>query len=439
MSDWPARVIWWKVYPFGFLGAEPAALPAGADVRHRLRWLEPWLDYLIELGCNGLALNPIFSSETHGYDVVDHLRIDPRLGDDADVDWLVDACHRRGIRVLFDGVFNHVGRSFPAFQDVLANREKSPFAPWFHIDWDGDGPDGFGYQNFEGHAALVVLDHQCPEVIDLVENAMGHWLDRGVDGWRLDAAYAVPLGFWHTVVSRTRKSHPDAWFVGEVIHGDYPDWIRQGDLDSVTQYELWKSIWSSLNDLNFHELAWNLKRHNSFCEEFSPLTFVGNHDVTRIASRLDDVALLAHALVVLFTVPGVPSVYYGDEQAFRGVKEEREGGDDAVRPAFPDGPDGLDPGGWPTYRLHQGLIGLRRRLPWLCTARTEAIEVTNDQFAYEVLGAGGERIRVLLNTADEEYRFEVEGAVDVLVASDDVSGPGHEVGPQGWAILQPAD
>ena len=123
MSDWPARVIWWKVYPLGFLGAEPAALPSGADVRHRLRSLEPWLDYLIELGCNGLALNPIFSSETHGYDVVDHLRIDPRLGDDADVDWLMDACHRRGIRVLFDGVFNHVGRSFPAFLDVLANRE----------------------------------------------------------------------------------------------------------------------------------------------------------------------------------------------------------------------------------------------------------------------------------------------------------------------------
>jgi len=144
-------------------------------------------------------------------------------------------------------------------------------------------------------------------------------------------------------------------------------------------------------------------------------------------------------LVVLFTVPGVPSVYYGDEQAFRGVKEEREGGDDAVRPAFPADPDGLDPGGWPTYRLHQGLIGLRRRLPWLCTARTEAIEVTNDQFAYEVRGAGGERIRVLLNTADEEYRFEVEGDTEVLVASDDVSGPEHVVGPQGWAILQPAD
>ncbi len=439
MTDWSDRAIWWQVYPFGFLAAEPTALPADSAVHHRLRSLEPWLDYLIELGCNGLALNPIFSSETHGYDVIDHFRIDPRLGDDGDIDWLVDACHTRGIRMLFDGVFNHVGRSFPAFRDVLAHREKSAYAPWFHIDWKGEGPDSFGYRCFEGHDALVVLNHECPEVVDYVANAMGHWLDRGIDGWRLDAAYAVPLDFWGTVVSRAKQAHPAAWFVGEVIHGDYPDWVQEGHLDSVTQYELWKSIWSSLGDLNFHELAWNFKRHNTFCEDFTPLTFVGNHDVTRIASRLDDVRLLGHALAVLFTVPGIPSVYYGDEQAFRGVKREREGGDEDVRPAFPDGPDGLDPGGWPTYRLHQGLIGLRRRLPWLATARTEALEVTNKQFAYGVLGSGGERIQVLLNVADAEYRFELHGAAEVLVASDGSSGPGHSVGPHGWAILQPSD
>ena len=202
MSDWAAEAIWWQVYPFGFVGAEPTALSADGAVHHRLRSLEPWLDYLIELGCNGLALNPIFASETHGYDVVDFSARRPPAGDDGDVDWLVDACHRRGIRVLFDGVFNHVGRSFPAFQDVLVNREKSPFASWFHIDWAGQGPDGFGYRNFEGHDALVVLNHECPDVVDPGDDAIGHWLDRGVDGWRLDAAYAVPLDFWHTVPSR---------------------------------------------------------------------------------------------------------------------------------------------------------------------------------------------------------------------------------------------
>ena len=158
MSSWSDTVIWWQVYPLGFVGAEKSALPAGSPVEHRLSRLEPWLDYLIELGCNGLALNPIFSSESHGYDIVDHFAVDPRLGDDADVDALIDACHRRGIRVLFDGVFNHVGRGFPGFVDVLENRQDSSWVPWFDIDWDADGYDGFGYRKFEGHGGLVALE-----------------------------------------------------------------------------------------------------------------------------------------------------------------------------------------------------------------------------------------------------------------------------------------
>ena len=206
----------------------------------------------------------MFASESHGYDIVDHFAIDSRLGDDADIDQLIAACHDRGIRVLFDGVFNHVGRAFPGFVDVLENRQDSPFAEWFDIDWDADGYDGFGYRNFEGHGGLVALNHESPAVADYVASVMEHWLDRGVDGWRLDAAYAVPLAFWRAVTDRVRLRYPDAWFVGEVIQGDFADWVRQGGLDSVTQYELWKSIWSSLNDGNFFELAWTLGRHAEF-------------------------------------------------------------------------------------------------------------------------------------------------------------------------------
>ena len=436
MDGWSRSAIWWQVYPFGFLAAEPTALPAGSAVTHRLRGLEPALDYLIELGCNGLALNPIFASETHGYDIVDHFRVDPRLGDLDDVDWLLEACRTRGIRVLFDGVFNHVGRSFPAFQDVLANREKSAYVDWFHIDWDGAGPDGFSYSSFEGHDALVELNHESTAVIDHVATVLGYWLDRGVDGWRLDAAYAVPLDFWATVMDRVKARHPEAWFVGEVIHGDYAEWILLGGLDSVTQYELWKSIWSSLNDGNFHELAWTLERHNTFCDDFSPLTFLGNHDVTRIASKLDDPRSLGHALAVLLTVPGIPSVYYGDEQGFRGVKEDRFGGDDAVRPAFDSSKELLDPGGWSTFHLHQDLIGLRRRHPWLVTGRTEMQHLTNDQVAYDVLGSGGEQIRILLNIADVAYQFPLEGTAERLLSDGDSGGEVYSVGPHGWAILR---
>ena len=204
-----------------------------------------------------------------------------------------------------------------------SNGRSSAWAQWFHIDWDADGYDGFGYRSFEGHGGLVALNHDLPAVADYVESVMLHWLDRGIDGWRLDAAYAVPLDFWRRVTDRVRERYPDAWFVGEVIHGDFPEFVEQGGLDSVTQYELWKSIWSSLNDGNFFELDWTLKRHLEFCQVFVPMTFIGNHDVTRIASQLTDPRLLPLALVVLFTVPGVPSIYYGDEQAFRGVKQDR--------------------------------------------------------------------------------------------------------------------
>ncbi len=204
---------------------------------------------------------------------------------------------------------------------------------------------------------------------------MNHWLSRGADGWRLDAAYAVPESFWAQVLPRVRQAHPDAWFVAEVIHGDYAAFVDgSGGVDSVTQYELWKAIWSSLNDGNFHELDWALQRHNDFLSRFAPLTFVGNHDVTRIASKLErPPEQVAHALVLLFTTGGVPpSIYAGDELGYRGVKEERAGGDDAVRPEFGTPPVPLDAaGGREAWNLHQYLIGLRRRNSWLFDAKKQ--------------------------------------------------------------------
>nr|BFE76948.1 hypothetical protein GCM10020092_102490 [Actinoplanes digitatis] len=174
---------------------------------------------------------------------------------------------------------------------------------------------------------------------------MTHWLRRGADGWRLDAAYAVPAEFWAGVLPRVRAEFPDAYVVGEVIHGDYGDFVARSTVDSVTQYELWKAVWSALNEGNFFELAWALDRHNTFLDTFVPQTFLGNHDVTRLASRLIDARHLPHALALLLTVGGTPSVYAGDEQGFTGVKEDREHGDDAVRPPFPARPDGLAPYG----------------------------------------------------------------------------------------------
>ncbi|WP_328467822.1 alpha-amylase family protein [Actinoplanes sp. NBC_00393] len=388
MQSWIDHAIWWHVYPLGFTGALHAE-PGG----HRLTRIVDWMDYAIELGVSGLQLGPIFASETHGYDTVDHFRIDPRLGDDADFDKLIAAARERGLRVVLDGVFNHVGRSFP-----VADPER-----WFRRTGPGPGE----YAVFEGHGSLVELDHDSPEVLDHVARVMNHWLDRGASGWRLDAAYAVPPRFWRAVLERVRPQHPDAWFAGEVIHGDYAEYLRESTLDGITQYELWKAIWSSLNDGNLFELAWALERHQEVLAAGTPLTFVGNHDVTRLASRLTDQRHTGHALAVLLTVGGVPSIYYGDEQAFRGVKEDRAGGDDAVRPEYPARPDDLAPYGWPVYHLHQRLISVRRRHPWLAKARTEAVHLTNEAAAFSATDPAdpANQLVVMLNVGDKPYRF----------------------------------
>ncbi|MBV9795295.1 MAG: DUF3459 domain-containing protein [Actinobacteria bacterium] len=429
MSGWPEHAIWWQLHPLSFTADAPAP---------RLARIEAWLDYLVDLGGNGLLLGPIFASQTHGYDTVDHLRIDPRLGTDEDFDHLVGQCQARGIRLLLDGVFNHVGRGFAPFQDVLAHGPASEYAPWFRLDFKGDGPDGFSYADFEGHQELVALNHTEPAVQDYVTRVMTHWLDRGASGWRLDAAYAVALPFWHAVTGRVRATHPDVWLLGEVIHGDYIADVRDGGLDSVTQYELWKAIWSSLNDQNFFELAHALTRHNEFAAAFLPQTFVGNHDVTRLATQLTDARHLPHALAVLFTVAGAPSVYAGDEQAFQGTKYDRPGGDDEIRPAFPAGPQDLAPGGWPTYRLHQDLIGLRRRHPWLARAAGEVLTVRNESLAYRAIHpTDGPDLAVLLNVGEEPASFDFHGRdARYLLGSDNKEASTAEVAPHGWAILE---
>jgi cyclomaltodextrinase / maltogenic alpha-amylase / neopullulanase len=429
---WVEHVIWWQIYPLGFVGAFPCDPPPGAG-EHRLRRIVDWLDHALELGASGIALGPIFASRTHGYDTTDHHRIDPRLGDDADFDELVFQAHRRGLRVLLDGVFNHVGTDFPRYRDALAGNDSS----WFRRR-------GGEFQTFEGHGELIALNHGNPEVVDYTVDVMTHWLRRGADGWRLDAAYAVPDRFWAQVLPRVRQEFADAWFVGEVIHGDYSAHVRDGGFDSVTQYELWKAIWSSLNDGNFHELDHALARHNEFLDAFVPMTFVGNHDVTRIASKLENIRHLEHALVILLAIGGTPSVYAGDEWAYRGVKEERVGGDDAVRPEFTSPAAGGDEHGRDVYRLHQYLIGLRRRHPWLHTARTSAEKLTNTQYVF-VARHESHTLLVALNIDDAPMPLELgdflHGESRILAGSgappqDVVSSV--EIEPHGWLIVEPA-
>ena len=421
--DWVRHAIWWQLHPLSFVGAESDS--AGVEAAHRLGRIVDWFDYVVEIGVSGIALGPVFASRTHGYDTTDHFRIDPRLGDDTDFRVLLAAAHDRGLRVLLDGVFNHVGRDFPAF---VAAEAGGPEAAWFRREHDG------GWARFEGHEMLVALNHDEPAVADHVVDVMGHWLAAGADGWRLDAAYAVPPRFWARVLPRVRERFPDSYVVGEVIHGEYAEIVEASGMDAVTQYELWKAIRSAVEERNLFELDHALGRHNDMLDTFVPLTFVGNHDVTRIASAIHDERHLPHALVTLFTVAGTPSVYYGDEQAFRGTKQERVGGDDAIRPQFPSSPADLSPLGESTYKLHQELIGLRRRHPWLHRARTTTLHLTNTALLYEVR-AGDHRLVTALNLDDTPLEHDVAGISGVLAGVARLDGSAVTVAPHGWAVL----
>ncbi|WP_139479855.1 alpha-amylase family protein [Bradyrhizobium ivorense] len=439
VSGAPEQAIWWHVYPLGFVGAEQESRVC-SGVAHRFGRLAAWLDYAADLGVSGLLLGPIFASATHGYDTIDHFQIDRRLGDEADFEAFISAAQQRGLRVILDGVFNHVGCDCPIFQRAVAGGPGSREASWFRLTWPPDGaadrePD---YATFEGHRQLVALNHDEPAVAEYVTGVMNYWLERGADGWRLDAAYAVPRPFWRRVLPQVRARHPDAYIFGEVIHGDYAGIVRDAGMSAVTQYELWKAIWSTLNDRNLFELAWALNRHAAMLEAFVPQTFVGNHDVTRIASQLRDERHLAHALVVLMTCGGTPSIYAGDEQAFRGIKEHRAGGDDAVRPAFPATPADLAPFGWPVYRLHQDLIGLRRSNPWLHRAKTRITALCNTDMLFEAFHEES-RLWVALSVSDAPVTHAIDAKLDRLAgnlavdrkgAMTEITVPAH-----GWGIL----
>ncbi|GAB95468.1 glycosidase [Kineosphaera limosa] len=421
--DWAEHAICWHVYPLGFLGAPIHDIPADFAPQRRLRDLVPWLDDAIELGASALLLGPIFASASHGYDTVDYFRIDPRLGDEQDFDILVRECHQRGLRVILDGVFNHVGSDHPRYRQALEQGPHSDAASWFRIDFNA--PGGPAAEVFEGHGALINLDHDSPAVVELVADVMNHWCERGADGWRLDAAYAVRPEFWAQVLPGVREAHPEIFVFGEVIHGDYVELVERSGWDSLTQYELWKAIWSSLKDVNFFELAHALRRHQEFCAQFAPVTFIGNHDVTRIAAQVGpERAVLA--AVILMTVPGTPCVYYGDEYAATAVKEERAGGDDAVRPEFPSTPGELDNVTWLAdgrwmLDVHRALISVRRRHPWLHRGVVQIGDLTNEGLSYEVSppegsDADGARLRVTLdNEAPSARIVAVTGDGDELL------------------------
>jgi glycosidase len=344
MTTWAHDAIFYHIYPLGLCGA-PRRNDFAAAPEPRLAQVHTWIEHLQTLHVNALYLGPLFESGTHGYDTADYYQVDRRLGDNQTLTELVAALHAAGIRVILDGVFHHVGRDFWAFRDLQARGADSPYRDWFvGIDFNGHSPygDPFGYAGWRGNYDLVKLNLQHPEVRAHLFGAVQFWIEQfGIDGLRLDVAEDIELDFLRDLAACCRRAHPDFWLLGEVIHGDYTRWANAETLDAVTNYEGYKGLFSSHNDRNYFEIAYSLNRQfgeQGLYRDIPLYTFADNHDVSRVANVLRNPAHLSPLYTLLFTMPGVPSIYYGSEWGISGMKQPAD--DWSLRPCL-TGPTAL--------------------------------------------------------------------------------------------------
>jgi glycosidase len=330
--------IFYHIYPLGFCDA-PFKNDFTSPPVSRLDKIYSWIDHIKDLGINALYLGPLFESTAHGYDTADYYWVDRRLGTNDTLKNLVSYLHSKNIRVILDGVFNHTGRDFWAFRDVLSNGAGSRYCGWFqNLQFNDRSPlgDPFTYEGWNGHYDLVKLNLRNSEVKDHLLNAVRTWISEfDIDGLRLDAADCIDMDFLKELAGFSKSIKEDFWLTGEIIHGDYRKWANSNTLDSVTNYECYKSLYSSYNDKNFYEIAYALNRQfgESGLYKSLPLyNFVDNHDVTRIGSQLKNPAHLYPLYFMLFTIPGVPSIYYGSEWGIKGIKIK--GSDYPLRPSL---------------------------------------------------------------------------------------------------------
>ena len=332
---WYDEAVFYHIYPLGMTGA-PKLNEYGEPVE-RLNKLLPWISHIKNIGCNAIYIGPLFESVGHGYETTDYKKLDSRLGTNETLKNFVAECHAQGIKVIFDGVFNHTGRDFFAFKDIKENRENSRYKDWYcNVNFWGNNSynDGFSYQNWGGYDLLVKLNQKNPEVINYICDVIRFWVSEfDVDGIRLDAADVMDFDYMKALRRTANEVKPDFWLMGEVIHGDYIRWANADTLHSVTNYHLHKALFSGYNDHNFFEIAHTVKRLNDMCGGvFKLYNFVDNHDVERIMSKLSTPKGFVPVHILLYTLPGVPSIYYGSEFGIEGKKAHGADADAPLRP-----------------------------------------------------------------------------------------------------------
>ena len=425
---WAYESVFYQIYPLGFCGA-----PYENDgvLTSRIKKVVEWIPHMKKLGVNAIYFSPVFESDTHGYNTRDYKKIDVRLGTNEDFKEVCRKLHENGIRVVLDGVFNHVGRGFYQFQDVIKNRQNSPYLNWFRVNLDGNSNynDGLWYEGWEGNYDLVKLNLQNNEVVEHLLDAVKYWVDEfDIDGLRLDVAYCLDENFVRRLRSFTEGLKSDFFLLGEMLHGDYNRLVNDAMLHSATNYECYKGLYSSFNSMNLFEI------NHSLLRQFGPenwtlyrgkhmLSFVDNHDVTRIASILTNEKHLPLVYALCFGMPGIPCVYYGSEW---GARAQKSDGDPALRACF-DAPVYNDLSAW-ISRLAEA----KKNSKALNYGSFRSVVLTNKQCIFE-RKTDEERVLVAINAEDQPYTAHFDAgcgqAVDLISGDAYDFGGGSELPP----------
>lgn len=418
---WTEETVMYQIYPLGMCGA-----PFANDgiLTHRILRVIDWIPHLTKLGVTSVMFNPLFESDTHGYNTRDYRKIDVRLGTNEDFKKVCSALHEAGIKVVLDGVFNHVGRGFFGFQDVLKNRGNSSYKDWFYLNFNGNTPcnDGLWYEGWEGNYDLVKLNLDNPAVQQYLLDSVGMWIDEfGIDGLRLDVAYMVNRNFLRQLRHYVDQKKEDFCLIGEIMGGDYRQIVNPEMCDSATNYECYKGLWSSFNSMNMFEINHSLQRQfgdENWClyRGMHLLSFADNHDVTRVASILSRKEHLPLLYAVLFGMPGFPCIYYGSEWGIVGRKED---GDPALRPEIVT-PEWNDLTEWISK-----LAKAKTNSEALNYGGFRSVVLTNKQCIFE-RKSDHERVLVAINADKEDYTAHFDAGCGLAV--DLITGEKHDFG-----------
>lgn len=425
MNLWIEDRVFYNIFTLGFCDVlEPSRI---YEEKNRLIKIEEWIPHLKKMSINAIYFGPVFESSYHGYDTRDYLNIDKRLGTNEDFKDLCKKLHENDIKIVLDGVFNHVGREFWAFKDIQKNGRNSKYCSWFSgLNFDSRSPmgDDFNYESWNGCYDLVKLNLWNRDVVEYLLHAVEFWIDEfDIDGLRLDAADKIIFDFFKELKIFTEKKKDNFWLMGEIIHGDYNRWANKESLDSVTNYECYKGIYSSHNDKNYFEIAYSLNRmfgNGGIYKDLCLYNFVDNHDVNRLASTLKVQEYLFNVYTILYTMPGVPSIYYGSEYGIKAVKGDKT--DLPLRPSV-DEIENYEDKNNELFDHIEKLGRIRGVSEALKNGNYEQVIIKNEQYVFSRTSKN-DKIYIVLNLSDKEsyldFNISFEEGKDLLSDKDDI-------------------